>query len=393
MPIAGKEGALRILVPSIVDPEVSRGGAWTATRGMLKLLGQGPWQAKIECVATGDRSEWRHRLRQATCVLRSTVSSLPSKALFAYNRPMLKKIQRLVREEKFDLIILNGSDLLWMLPELPLSVPRVLFAHNIEYLLYSKQIESVATRWMFGLPLLSRDLLRLRDYEMAGLREIGNAFFLSSIDETTAQNLVPTLNSMVIPPVFDYVPHQRGPTRKDTSVLEVGFMANFRWWPNREGLRWFLANVFPALYRQVRLHLFGQYSEGVEHAHPQIVKHGFVPKLDEVYKLCDVMICPILSGGGVCVKLAEAVYNRMPILSTSFGARGLPLQPDPGIVLLDRAEDWIEFLGSPQARELREHSVSEHCAKPFTVERNATAMHGFLTEICSPNTRLRTPEA
>lgn len=378
---------MRILVPSIVDPEVARGGAWTATRGLLHLLRQGPWQAQIECVATVERSAALHHLRQAACAVTSMVSSLPSKALFVHSRHTLGKVRRLLRETEFDLILLNGSDLLWMLPEMPPSVPRVLIAHNIEHLLYSSQLESVAPRWRFVRRLLARDLLRLREYELAGWREVENIIFLSSVDAETAHRVCPKVNSLVVPPVFDYVPGRRSVSREPSSTLEVGFMANFGWWPNKEGLNWFLDSVFPAINSRTRLHLFGAQSDRVVPDHPQVVKHGFVPKLEEVWDQCDLMICPVSSGGGVCVKVAEAIYNGMPTLSTSFGARGLPLQPDPGIVLLDRAEDWIRFLCSPQAQKLRMQRVPEHCARPFTMERNTAGVHDFLAEILSSYTR------
>lgn len=56
------------------------------------------------------------------------------------------------------------------------------------------------------------------------------------------------------------------------------------------------------------------------------------------------------------------------MLSSTFAARGLPLKPDPNIVLLDHAAEWIEFLRSPKARALRFDTLRASLAEPFRME-------------------------
>ena len=269
-----------------------------------------------------------------------------------------------------------------MLPKLPPRVPRVLVAHNIEHELYAAQIETLAPGWRLARQALARDLSRLRAFELAGWRDIGNVIFVSSADAETAERLCPGLNALVVPPVFDYPPRRRALPPEDPATLEIGFLANFDWWPNRHGLSWFLDRVFPAIADRTRLHVFGSNSRSAPNRQ-HIVRHGFVERLEQVWDRCDLMICPVSKGGGVSIKVAEAVYNGMPILSTSFGARGLPLQPDPGVVCLDDAGEWIRFLSSPAARSLRTHRVSESCAVPFQVETNTGELHRFLEGIRS----------
>lgn len=65
------------------------------------------------------------------------------------------------------------------------------------------------------------------------------------------------------------------------------------------------------------------------------------------------MICPTFSGGGVSIKLAEAIYNGMPVLARPFPVRGVQLPPDPAIGVLDRACEWVSFLRSPAGRSER----------------------------------------
>lgn len=142
---------LHILVLSIVNPEVERNGAATVTRGLLRLLASPSFQAQIHCIPVRAQPRKWHRLAQATSLLKSSVSELPSKADFLRSREFRDEVQKRIRSQHWDAVILNGSDLLWISEYLPLSIPRILVAHNIEHLLFYSQIQSLG--WPYR-PLL-----------------------------------------------------------------------------------------------------------------------------------------------------------------------------------------------------------------------------------------------
>ena len=161
-------------------------------------------------------------------------------------------------------------------------------------------------------------------------------------------------------------------------------MAKFDWWPNREGLDWFVDSVLPRLPKRIRLNLFGPGSKTVIGNDRRIVRHGYVPEFDGIWAVCDVMICPMLSGSGVNVKLVEALYNRMPVLATHFAARGVQLPDDPAIKLLDGAEEWIAFLSSPAADRLSDSMVPKELAEAFSAHRHSEPVHRFLGNVVKP---------
>jgi len=139
-----------------------------------------------------------------------------------------------------------------------------------------------------------------------------------------------------------------------------------------------MRDVFPSLPPWIHLNLFGNQSRSVAPDHPRVRQHGYVESLDQVWSTCDFMICPILSGGGVCVKLAEAVHHGMPLLATRFASRGLPLDPDPAIILQDDAQGWVEFLISEAARQLGGRVVSERISAQFNDSTQAPVLSEFL---------------
>ena len=372
---------LRIVMPSIIDPVGHRGGAGATTRTLIKLLQSAPLKAEIAAVPANTEREVRRGTRQIFSVARSLVSSWPAKAEFVRSGRFLRSVRNSLDTGDADLVMLNGSDLLWLLPELPPEIPTILIAHNIEHDLHLSHVERLDSSWRFLQRTLLRDWRRLREYEMSGTRRIHNVVFLSSRDAEIARRECADINAIVVPPLFDYSPQGWSRARDSDAELHIGFLGHFGWWPNRDGLRWFLTEVFPFIRETTRLHLFGEQSKHVVRADPRIIAHGFIPRLEHIWPMCDLMICPMFAGGGVSVKFAETVYNGVPVVASSFSARGMPLEPHPSVVLLDHADEWIRFLRSPAAKELTRLRGPTRNAKVFEMSSHIAPVHEFVAGV------------
>jgi len=370
---------IRVLMPSIVDPELQVGGAWTMTRALVRLLREGPLGAEVEIVSNPHRSRAGHLLQQWSAIGQSFVSNLPAKILFSQTRRMRLDVERFLHEGNFDLVVLNGCDLLWLLQYLPNKSKCLLVAHNIEHQLFAAQSRWHVRRAWPAARWLSTEYERLRHFEMEGLSRVGTVLFLSSADAQYVLSQFPALQSITIPPCFDdpSAPRPIGTTGTDT--LHIGMLANFDWWPNRQGIHWFLQDVLPDLSPQVRIHLFGNGSGRAAPSDHRVEAHGHMPRAQDAFARCNFMICPILSGGGVCVKLAEALYHAVPVLATRFAARGLTLDPHPAIVLIDDANDWVRFINQ-QGRELARQKVPAEISAQFKMETHTGKLSDFIRE-------------
>jgi len=367
---------MRILLPSIVDPWRHSGGAGAATRGLVSLLRRPPLAAEVDVVVPS--SGLPHVVRQIVALTRSSVSAWPSKALFLDTSRFRHAVARAVAARRYDLVLINGGDLLWMLPRLPADVPKVLYAHNLEQDLFASQLEALpaALRWARG--RLRRDLRKLARYELDGMRAVGRVLFISAADETRVRTAAPGLRTLHVPPLFEYEPSPRpGRTRSD-GTPELGFLANFTWWPNRAALRWLVHDVLPSVRRDLRLHLFGEGSERLDVGDPRMVVHGFVDDVAKVFACCDVMLCPIVSGAGVSIKFAEALYNGVPVLATSFAARGLPLPAAAGVAIADGVDEWVRLLDGERLVALAAEKVPATTSRVFAPATHASAVHDFL---------------
>ncbi len=368
---------MRILIPSIVDPVTSRSGAGTVTRSLVRVLESPELRAEVECLPIRPPSPRLHRLRQAVAVARALGSSLPAKAAYTYSTGFRDRVLRRLNGGRFDLVILNGSDLLWLEPVLPASIPRLLIAHNIEHLLFEAQAAETERAFRLLGPALRRERRRMERFEASGIRAVGNVLFLSSLDAAHPRAGALATRKLVTPPLFTDPPCTERP--RGTGPLEIGFLGNMAWWPNRRGLTWFLSDVFPHVDRHARLHLFGEGTQRYARGNARVSRHGPVDDLAEVWSRCDLMVCPMLAGGGVSTKLAEAVYHGIPVLATSLATRGLPLADDPGLVVSDRAAEWIEHLTATRSHAAGR--ISPSLSSRFAADTHRPAVQRFVREI------------
>lgn len=372
--------SVNILMLSIIDPMVHRGGAGSVTRGLLKALSLPPLNARVDYIYPTNPFLKNHQAKQFFSIAKSIISPLPSKVIFTYSKKLLKDVKRSLESKVYDLVLINGSDLLWLLSYLPPNLPKILIAHNIEHQLFRAQINSSKLP-SFLLPILEKDCKCLESFELSGIELSKNVVCLSNSEEKFIRVHCPGTNTVVVPPLFDYSVVDRNERSISGDTLYLSFLANFSWWPNQQGLRWFLDYVFPHVSKNVVLNIFGEKSEELPITDARVIKHGFVKDIQQVWQVTDLAICPIFAGGGVNVKFAEAIYNRVPILATSFAARGLNLFNDPSITFLEKEIDWINFIHGCNPKHIRESSISTLNASQFSFQNQLATLQEFFNGV------------
>lgn len=127
------------------------------------------------------------------------------------------------------------------------------------------------------------------------------------------------------------------------------------WGPNREGVEWFLAEVWPVVLRShpnTEFHLAGKGLNPSMWADvPGLVNHGEVEDASAFAQQHDVLVVPLLRGAGIRVKIVESFSLGIPVVSTTMGVQGLEIinhnsliQADPK----DLAAALIDLLKSPE---------------------------------------------
>lgn len=104
--------------------------------------------------------------------------------------------------------------------------------------------------------------------------------------------------------------------------------------PNVDGLRWFLAEVWPLVrrsQRNIRLHIAGFIAEGFDAAAllrgPGVVMHGFVEDVTPLFAAARVFLAPTRFAAGIPYKVHEAAAHLVPVMATDLLVRQLGWEP------------------------------------------------------------------
>ena len=145
----------------------------------------------------------------------------------------------------------------------------------------------------------------------------------------------------------------------------IGFIGIFDYYPNVEGVEWFLRNCWPIIKSKcpgVQLRLAGRASDSVaELIGPNVEKLGWVENMDEEIATWSLMIVPLQKGAGTRGKIAFGFSRRCPIVSTSVGAYGYEVESGKEIILADDpgrfADACLKMLQHPgEAAEMAERA-------------------------------------
>lgn len=136
-----------------------------------------------------------------------------------------------------------------------------------------------------------------------------------------------------------------GPHRRMLSdPPRIGFIGNFTWSGNSNGIEWFIRRVWPRIKEQVprlELRLIGRGSDGeVAKLGRDVEGLGFVEDPGPEIASWSAMVVPIKFGGGTRVKTVEGFARRCPIVATSIGAFGYDVRHGEEVMLADSPEDF-----------------------------------------------------
>jgi polysaccharide biosynthesis protein PslH len=245
--------------------------------------------------------------------------------------------------------ILNDFDLIWFFkPRSPDTFPNGAWPRSV---LDIDDLESryESSRLQAG-GRLAEQLLALRRQFAWRRREklFGRRFTVLTVCSEDDREYLTRLDGTppihVIPNGFERPSVE--PTRNLTAPPRIGFIGPLDYFPNRDGIQWFVNECWPRIKRElplVRLRLMGPGSDGpLKPLGADVDGLGWLPSPSEEIKTWSLMIVPIRVGGGTRVKIALGFSQRCPVVSTSFGAFGYQVRSGHELHLADSTEAFAD---------------------------------------------------
>ncbi len=277
-----------------------------------------------------------------------------------YSRPLVKRLAELLQEEKFDIIQLEG---LFLTPYIPVirqhtGSPLLFRSHNIEHFIWERLARSAKN----PLKKLYMKLLakRLKTYEMKTVHQVDGLVAISPLDMHFFKKNGFAQHGITIPVGIDTKDEGVPATNvHENTVFHIGAMD---WRPNQDGITWFLETVWPLVVEAnpgLRFVLAGKNipESFYQYAGPNVEIAGEVPDARDFMLSHELMVVPLLSGGGMRVKIIEGMAAAKPVISTSIGAEGIGCTHGENILLADTPTEMAEailhcFDNKPKMQEM-----------------------------------------
>jgi glycosyltransferase involved in cell wall biosynthesis len=249
-------------------------------------------------------------------------------------------LRQRARRDRFDVVHVEGHYLHHLVPEA--LWPRVVVVeHNVE---------SVLLRQRGGVAGCSRaaEVGAAVADERRAWANSRLVVTLSVEDRDRVLRRAPWTCVAVVGNGSDHIPLWTTSTveRRAGRPPRIGFLANYAYPPNRDALHWLLTEIMPAFRARLpdgELLLAGGNLPDVLDATrvpAGVVPVGWVDDLADFWQAIDVVVCPLRIGGGVKVKMLEAIRAGRAIVSTRLGVEGLPERARRAVDVVDETHGF-----------------------------------------------------
>lgn len=258
-----------------------------------------------------------------------------------------RKLTQLLLKEKFDIIHLES---LFMTPYIA-TIRRnskgkiVLRSHNLEYMIWERMAE---TSKNFAKKRYLKILAKqLKKYEFGVLDAVDGIAAISGEDGKKYLHSEYNKPLVTIPFGINLDLYNSDNSKEEfPSLFHIGAMD---WLPNIEGIEWFLKEIWPSVnekFPDLKFYLAGRKmpESMLQTKHKNVIVVGEIQDANEFMSSKSIMIVPLLTAGGIRVKIIEAMALKKSVISTTIGAHGIEGENKKDIFIADTKEDFVNSI-------------------------------------------------
>ena len=291
------------------------------------------------------------------------------------NRPFLDAVHVQLARESYDVVQADWTEVArWV--RAPRGMRFVCGAPDVREKLAERRVAQAANpldraraRWRHE---------RTRREEAALFLRADTVLTLSESDAARVREIAPS--ARVFPVVYKKAsPPADTPSRDERDPKTLLFVGDFSRRPNRRIVELLLSEVLPAIrehHPDVVLRLAGGGADATlrgraEEAGAEVT--GYLPSLADEYRRATLLVAPVPIGGGIHIKMIEAMSAGLAVLTNSVGNDGVAAEPGRSVFLADTpaamAERASRLLSTPEEITEVARAGRAHVRRRFGAER------------------------
>ncbi len=309
-----------------------------------------------------------------------------------YSEAYQSALTRILVTESFDIVQLEHSYMgLYIETIRKYSEARIILRpQNFESQVWRRLMKgkmNLLKKWYIGIATR-----RLERFEARMTAEVDGIIAISAFDEKSFSKCAPDTPVINVPvglelSNFRFPPFQEMPDGQ----LSFYHLGSMDWAPNIEGVRWFVEEVIPYIikdYPGFRFYIAGKNMPSwlCKRRNLNLIVEGEIDDPVAFHLKHSVMVVPLLSGGGIRVKIIEGMALGKTIITTTIGAEGIPYTNLKNILIADTKQDFAEQIKRCTASPDFCRYVGEQARKLaetyFNCNSNAQKMIQFYQHLC-----------
>ena len=259
-----------------------------------------------------------------------------------------QKLKELLQSETFDFILFEG---LFLSPYLQTvrtfsKAKCILRAHNVEWLIWKRLAKATKN------PLKKTYLYflsdRLKRYENKVINNFDAIVAISELDKNLFLKDGCNIPIEVAPTGMNTAKY-KNIEQMDADSLSLFHLGSMDWLPNIEAVDWLLNDIWPLIQQKSnKVHLFlagkNMNPKYFNIKSENLIVAGEIKDALKFMENKQIMVVPLLSGGGIRIKILEGLAAGKVIVSTSTGAEGINYTDKKNILIADTPEDFTKTI-------------------------------------------------
>lgn len=266
------------------------------------------------------------------------------------------RVVQQVLDEGTDLVVVDFPHSAVLAPD-SFAAPSLMFTHNIEAEIFHRHWQ--VARFPLHKMIWRNQYRKMYRFEKAVLSRFDSVVAVSDRDRDFFCDDYGIRNCQVIPTGVDtdFFSYQQ-----PLNSSQVVFCGSMDWMANIDGVEYFFDNVWSLIKDKVpnaRMKVVGRAPpeslvRKISSSAPEWEFTGFVDDVRDHISGSAAFVIPLRVGGGTRIKAFEAMAMGAPVVSTSIGIEGLPVEHGEHLLVADDdaafAENVVALLTDDQMR-------------------------------------------